>query len=407
MLAKLSRTLAASARGSGDGVGYDVLAFLEQHRLAPSPTNYALGYLVTTDGRGLVAMAVDAIRMEGRNISQADVDRIMAAQSKPTKDAEPSTPDAQQEVLRHQTLKLADLAAGAAANSTEFGRDLSIGLEELADQDGSLAHALAAMIARNRENEARLLAASQEIDTLRQEVEAAKDDASRDALTGLLNRRGVMMELASRPADAPGTVALFDVDHFKGVNDRFGHPVGDRVLRAVAASLAQSCGHHQVARWGGEEFLVILDGLEPERSRIELERAREDLAMRSFRLRTTQEPLGTITISAGAASLAGVDPEAAIAAADELLYEAKRRGRNQCWWRKRGQRTERRWCCATASDGLSEHRRQKPLRALDGDPDAVRRRAPEMRTKRGGKRVLAAPVRAKSEGQLRWPSCYR
>lgn len=126
-----------------------------------------------------------------------------------------------------------------------------------------------------------------------------------------------------------GTIALCDVDHFKTVNDRHGHIVGDRVLKGVAASLSESLFGHQVGRWGGEEFLVLIDGLAPDRAVPLLQAARENLAARSFKLQDTGKPIGRVTVSMGAASLLNVQPEAAIEAADRLLYEAKKQGRNR------------------------------------------------------------------------------
>src|SRR5690606_17774767 len=92
--------------------------------------------------------------------------------------------------------------------------------------------------------------------------------SANDALTGVLNRRGAMQRLdagALESHSAGGNVGdasravlmLLDVDHFKSINDRFGHPVGDEVLRAIAKRLKAVCSSHDiVARWGGEEFLV-------------------------------------------------------------------------------------------------------------------------------------------------------
>ena len=151
-----------------------------------------------------------------------------------------------------------------------------------------------------------------------------RGDALRDSLTGLLNRRGLMEELQVRPKREVGTIAVCDVDHFKAVNDGHGHAVGDRVLKGVAASLAESVGAHQVARWGGEEFVVLLDGVKLADARVLLERARRDLQARSFKLLETGEQLAPVTISIDVASLNNVTPEVAIEGADRLLYEAKR-----------------------------------------------------------------------------------
>ena len=150
-----------------------------------------------------------------------------------------------------------------------------------------------------------------------------------DPLTGILNRRGA--EAALRAADArrlrAGTalsVAMFDVDHFKRVNDEHGHAVGDLLLHRVADALATSArATDSVARWGGEEFLAVLE-VPLDGAVAFSERARRSVA--AIRLPSVEG----ITISAGVAEVApGETPAAAVSRADDRLYVAKRAGRNQ------------------------------------------------------------------------------
>ena len=79
------------------------------------------------------------------------------------------------------------------------------------------------------------------------------------------------------------TIGLCDIDHFKGFNDRFGHAVGDSVLKMVASTLATNCAPHFVGRWGGEEFIIIVTGHEQRRCVELLDSARQDLATRKFK----------------------------------------------------------------------------------------------------------------------------
>jgi diguanylate cyclase (GGDEF)-like protein len=153
--------------------------------------------------------------------------------------------------------------------------------------------------------------------------------ASEDVLTGLPNRRYVELRLPELAAETgPLCVAVADVDRFKGVNDRFGHLVGDEVLRQIAALLRDNVRDNDlVARYGGEEFLIALDGidLEDARERCELLRAR----VAAYPWETLQPGL-TVTISLGVALLpAGGDLPATMALADRRLYAAKHGGRNR------------------------------------------------------------------------------
>jgi two-component system cell cycle response regulator len=124
---------------------------------------------------------------------------------------------------------------------------------------------------------------------------------------------------------------LLDIDHFKAVNDGFGHDAGDEVLREFAVRLATNVRAIDLpCRYGGEEFVVVMPGTSLEDAGMIAERIRRDVASAPFRIMEGQEHL-TITISVGvAASLGGDDtPDALIKRADEGVYEAKARGRNK------------------------------------------------------------------------------
>ncbi len=157
-----------------------------------------------------------------------------------------------------------------------------------------------------------------------------KRQALTDELTDLSNRRAGEQAIAretalSRRTGRPLSFALFDVDHFKRVNDTYGHMTGDLVLREVARFLTAFLRRSDIAvRWGGEEFLVILAGETLEGARAFAERVRGAIEL----LRVGD--VGPITISAGTAELEpGEDPEATVNRADANLYEAKSAGRNR------------------------------------------------------------------------------
>jgi diguanylate cyclase (GGDEF)-like protein len=161
-----------------------------------------------------------------------------------------------------------------------------------------------------------------------------------DALTGLRNRRSFDEELKMRFEHArrygrPLTLVMIDIDHFKEVNDAFGHPVGDAVLQKVAQVLQRTTRQSDVvARFGGEEFAVLL----PETPMREALQFAEKI-----RAAVAAEDLGTgmpprITISAGVAGMSKSElhsPEELVAAADAALYRAKGNGRNRVEYERR------------------------------------------------------------------------
>jgi diguanylate cyclase (GGDEF)-like protein len=148
-----------------------------------------------------------------------------------------------------------------------------------------------------------------------------------DPLTGVLNRRGLDLVLGEN-SPALSSVAMCDLDRFKRINDAYGHAAGDEVLRRVAQLLAQVLrAGDGVIRWGGEEFLVVLPGIELERARRIVERARSWIEREPIEIDGHQLD---VTISVGVAERRPGEIRASlIARADEALYVAKQAGRNR------------------------------------------------------------------------------
>ena len=163
-------------------------------------------------------------------------------------------------------------------------------------------------------------------------VEETQLLALTDGLTGLYNRRHASKRLAEEIARARRNntglcVAMCDVDHFKAINDEFGHAAGDHVLQQIAKSLTEYVRRNDiVSRWGGEEFLVIFSEIKLAAARIVAERLRGRLA------NTPQGDDGPdqISVSIGLAMLRpGISADVLVEQADQALYRAKARGRNR------------------------------------------------------------------------------
>lgn len=160
-----------------------------------------------------------------------------------------------------------------------------------------------------------------------------KNMAATDALTGLMNRRS-LLEGARRAAQGRRAVAmtvlLADIDHFKAVNDQHGHEAGDMALRAVAKAMSQGLRQgDMLARWGGEEFLMLLPGNDLSAARMVAERLRALVQDSAFRL-TAQGPLLPLSISLGVGLWEPDEAlDGAIARVDAALYQAKANGRNR------------------------------------------------------------------------------
>ncbi|MEO8630795.1 MAG: diguanylate cyclase, partial [Betaproteobacteria bacterium] len=160
--------------------------------------------------------------------------------------------------------------------------------------------------------------------------------ALHDPLTGLANRRKFVERFAYEMARAdrirtPPSLLMVDIDHFKAVNDKYGHLAGDACLKAVAGVLADSVrAVDLVARFGGEEFAVLLPETSVAQSLLAAERLRSKVQAQPVSIGDSAPPLA-ITISVGATSLADFTTslDEILARADEAVYRAKRAGRNQ------------------------------------------------------------------------------
>lgn len=315
--------------------GTKALAFLAEQRLPPTPANYTVAYLHVTGASTELTRRIASITDGGVRLVQDQAEdlakdfcgvappAVRAAGTAAThEDGEHAKTEAR---IRHQLLRIADVAATSGRATSEFADDLRRGLQSI-DGEG-LTAVVTAMIDRATRAEQELARTNGELGQIRQELETVRGDANRDELTGLYNRRALEAHLADTIGDKPRAIAFCDVDHFKSVNDRFGHGVGDRVLKQVATILQKTCSDHFVARWGGEEFVVCFYGLDAARGAALIDRARADMATRDMKLRENQQPLGQITFSAGVSDVPG--HEQAIADADRLLYEAKNSGRNR------------------------------------------------------------------------------
>lgn len=161
-----------------------------------------------------------------------------------------------------------------------------------------------------------------------------------DPLTGLRNRHGMFAELREEQQRSiregnSCVLAMMDLDHFKEVNDRYGHPVGDSVLRKVTSLVSDRLRpYDRIYRYGGEEFLICLPDTEPRQAHQIIERLRAEIARQPLR---SGQRLIPVTVSFGLARLDGSQAvEASIARADEALYSAKRDGRNRVMVENRG-----------------------------------------------------------------------
>jgi diguanylate cyclase len=339
---RIARAIRSEMEGDeGRALFERIGAFLLDQRLAPTPTNYAFVHRLFTEPEDALARAVELITERGVRITPRDIQTLTA-------DHGPDEPQDCHIDLKARTEGLvartqmqvegfADMVTAMRAETADFGRDLAASAEAMSSASDApqanddVVRITAAMLDRIRVAEEKLESTTREANDLREKLEEARDNARRDPLTQLPNRRAFEEAFAAQEATGGGMcIAVCDIDHFKSVNDRFGHAVGDRVLRVIADALSLCCRGHLVTRYGGEEFAILFTNVPLEQARAVLEHARGTVQTKRYKLRDNDAPLGEITFSAG---LTPVEPgemhQTAFHRADRLLYLAKHEGRNQ------------------------------------------------------------------------------
>jgi diguanylate cyclase len=319
---------------------YDGIArVLLDNRLEPTPTNYALAHrYLTAQDRAFNGSVERAMKQGG--LSAASAAAMIAERS-----VELSAADLQVMVADAQArlTEVSEIVSISREAAQDYGHALATNAAELEAGAaptpivGTLMGLTHSMIDRTRGVEEQLRIACEEIRQLRDSLAEAQDAANHDALTGLPNRRALDTRLAAAVETARETrrsfaIAICDIDHFKTFNDRFGHQIGDEVIKFVATSLAKDGGERLfAARYGGEEFVVLFEGSNASQAGAEVDRIRAAIGARDLKINATGQTLGRLTFSAGVAELSLDDDgsSAMLKRADVALYEAKRSGRNR------------------------------------------------------------------------------
>ena len=314
-------------------------AFFDTHGLDPSPSHYELahGYMTQSD-RKLVDAVDRAIAKVGRLTPEAAELILSEARTDMSAEMLAGLIDKAQSSLAN----LSGLAKQSGADAKAYGQALE---NKVADLSGAspeqavaaLVELTASMIDKTRAAEHQLREAGKQMNQLRGSLAEARRVSESDPLTGLANRRAFESRLKravaqSKESGRPLSLAFCDIDHFKSINDTHGHDVGDRILKFVAQRLSSVSGNNCfVARHGGEEFVMLFEGLVPEEASRVVDEVRADLEERRLVAKQSGEPIGKISFSGGVAGLNAQDPtgRSMLRNADQALYRAKGNGRNR------------------------------------------------------------------------------
>ena len=315
-------------------------ASLQAHGLTPVPLHYALWFEHHSAARPDLCAAMDEAVTRGL-VNEALMRELHGRflESLPEFTALGVTLAELSGTLKEALGTMVSHGADSAAFSDaleELSVDSLQDQQRLRDTLVRLAEQARSMTRRSLGMGRRIVQSSAHIETLRAELEDARRDAETDALTGLSNRRAfdprlILLTREAAASGAPLALILIDIDHFKSVNDRFGHPVGDALLRRTASTLNATLREHgRAARFGGEEFAVLLPTMRCADAFELAERLRLAVAGQGFALHTTGTRLGHVTVSLGIAMLRPDEDGAGLTErADAALYRAKQEGRNR------------------------------------------------------------------------------
>jgi len=313
---------------------------MQRHAVLPSPENYELWYVYAAQRNEALVEALDQAVLSGK---ASDLDHARVLHARFFAQGSSEAHEAIGNQLTVEIAKLAQVLQGAGADTAAFGQtlmaansDLDAAKPDIGAIVAKVAAATRSIEARNRKLEEQLQTSMSEVSSLREKMEAVRKESLSDALTGLANRRCFddrMREAAieARRERKPLSLLIGDVDHFKRFNDTYGHATGDQVLRLVGQCFKSNVrGRDTAARFGGEEFVVVLPETALEEAAVFAERIRSTVESKKIVKRSTGEAMGSITLSLGVAELAGEeDISDLINRADACLYAAKRGGRNR------------------------------------------------------------------------------
>lgn len=312
-----------------------------KHQVPAIPTNYALWYTYVSNESPELNASIDAAIENQQSISGVKAKEWYRNYLADTQEV-----DAWQlrQSLEAMLVELSQTMTDTRSDTDKFKSSMDGCLEDLTkvEKEGWTIEEVMGLV-RNMVKEtqqirqstlgfnASLANAEKEIASLRQQLQESEKEAYFDALTGLRNRRYFDAELDANLKAETFSLVLVDIDHFKKINDCYGHLMGDLVLKAVAKKLQASCREGADAfRYGGEEFAILLPNTNLKQARHRADVMRRAIEKINVVNKRTNETLGDITASFGVAQLqASQNAEQLVEQADKLLYEAKRLGRNR------------------------------------------------------------------------------
>ena len=311
--------------------------FLSSHFIAPTPVNYSVVYLYISNENEMLSAAIDKVLQKGEPITADFMADLFKRYVSFTQQVENTVL-----VPFEQTLtKTLEQISAQVTNEDKVVNNLQKLDKILAksSNNGSMDNIVSYLFntinstkAQHEELSQKLTSTQQEINQLKDKLAASRQEALVDSLTGLYNRRGCEEQLQNLDHVDTHTSLAIDIDHFKKVNDTFGHFIGDKVIQRIAKTIQTHIGEKDIAvRFGGEEFVVVMVNTAIADAKKVAEKIRISISKMKLKQRDTNTYLPPISVSIGLAQNDNISEWTTLfEQADDALYQAKNSGRNRC-----------------------------------------------------------------------------
>lgn len=316
---------------------------MKKHCIDPSANNYAVWLAYHSESVAAIKVDIDSFLSQGKSVDDYFCASLYEnhieknALSEKLIDAGGSFESEMQDVLQDIEAARLDTKVFGARLEKARSRLVDVGDNPIVNEVvGELSSATDDMLVKSTALQARITQSRQEIASLKQELEQARNEASKDAMTGVANRKTFNTFLADsiemvKKTRKPMSLIMSDIDFFKKINDRWGHQTGDQVICYLAGVLQQFAPKDGlVARLGGEEFAIIAPNTDARAAKNIAEAIRTQVERKKLIRRNSKEDLGQITVSLGIGQYENNEGEKdLIERADQALYKSKHNGRNR------------------------------------------------------------------------------
>jgi diguanylate cyclase len=325
--------------------GLAAIKSMKLHEILPMPENYAIWFEYHRGSNPKLNSKIDKMLASGQEFTR-DLSREIYNHFILNQVSANSVASASEQVQKIMQTVL-NVIDNSVSGATSYNQDLAEFSTDLQGLNIAEAEKMSELVARiviktnalkdeGEKLSSKLIESQREVGELKTDLEEVTLQVSLDALTGIANRKAFDDSFARQIDDARESkkslcLLMLDVDHFKKFNDTYGHLLGDQVLRIVASAIKSVIrGGDFCARFGGEEFVVILPDTPLQGGKIVAENIRKAIAQRELKRKDTGESYGKVTVSAGIAvyNAAFDNAESMIERADKGLYLSKEKGRN-------------------------------------------------------------------------------